>query len=84
VERLAAADYEVYFTFRASEQEAAELAERTSAVAVPADFTDPERAAAGVFGRVAQSSGRLDVLVNNARSTSPARWPRRPSSRCGG
>lgn len=79
VERLAALGHDVAFTYRSSEAAAADLRgaiERTygrRAVAIPADLADPPAAVEAIDAAFGRQFARLDVLVNNASSWSPAR-----------
>ena len=71
VERLAHEGYEVAFTYFQSEPDAAQAVESKrrrgrSALAIRADFSEPQAAAAHVFTEFTKKFDRLDVLVNNA------------------
>ncbi len=66
VERLAAAGFKIAFTYLSSDNEAESLAKEFNALPIRADLTDPLSACKNIFSTVAQSLGRLDVLVNNA------------------
>ena len=77
VERLAAGEFDVAFTYLTSDADAAELRSRlelsgTNALAVKADLTHAQRAADTITAAVAGRFGRLDVLVNNASQYEPA------------
>jgi NAD(P)-dependent dehydrogenase (short-subunit alcohol dehydrogenase family) len=81
VEKLASEGFEVVFTYNSSEVEANELARKVRGRAVRADLTDPAAAVAAI--RDAVRGGRLDVLVNNASSTSPPASPTPRRRPCG-
>ena len=71
VERLAAAGFDVAFTYLSSEGEAKELAHRlrsggAKSLAIRADLTQPVDAAATVWREFWGPFDRLDVLVNSA------------------
>jgi pteridine reductase len=71
VQRLAAAGYDVLFTYLSSKRDADELCKSLTTpdrrvVAVSADLTKPERAATRIYDRFCKSFTRLDVLVNSA------------------
>lgn len=77
VERLAEAGFEIAFTYLTSRLEADEFVEelgRTGrrAMAIAADFTDPQTAIGVIHRQFATFSDRLDVLVNNASLYEPA------------
>ena len=73
VERLAADHYSVAFTYLSSEREAKELEQRINGLAIRADLTEPEEAAATIHRAFAARFDRLDVLVNSASVYKPAR-----------
>jgi pteridine reductase len=71
VERLAAAGFDIAFTYLSSKREADDLgkvltARGRRALAIRADLTKPEKAAVRVFEQVRETFGRLDALVNSA------------------
>lgn len=72
VERLSAAGFRVAFTYHASGDEAAKLADSCGALAIAADLTQPVDAAGEVAAIVLQRLGRVDVLVNNASIYEPS------------
>src|SRR5205823_3515758 len=77
VERLAAAGYDIAFTYLRSSAEAEELTGRLKqkgrrAIGIQADLTDPMTAASVIESTVRQTFGRLDVLVNNASLYEPS------------
>ena len=76
VERLAAAGFEVAFTWHSSQREAEELLETLKrfgrrAMAIRADLTNPD-AAVHVAAEFRASFNRLDLLVNNAAIYEPS------------
>jgi len=73
VERLAADDYTVAFTFLSSQGDARELERRIKGLAIRADLTQPQDAAAAIFAQLTARFDRLDVLVNNASAYKPGR-----------
>jgi pteridine reductase len=73
VQRLAADDYTVAFTFLSSEPAARELERQIDGLAIRADLTKPQEAAAAVFAQLTSRFDRLDALVNNASAYKPAR-----------
>src|SRR4051812_17852856 len=79
VERLARLGHDVAFTYLSSEGEAVELqreiehASGGAALPIRADLTDPPAAIAAIDTAFSQRFQRLDVLVNNASSWTPAR-----------
>jgi 3-oxoacyl-[acyl-carrier protein] reductase len=68
VERLTRDGAQVYFTYRAGTEAAAELAHSTGAIPIQADQSSP----AAVDAMFAPLPGRLDILVNNAAETTLA------------
>jgi len=79
VERLAAKNCDVLFTYLSSHREATELqdavhqAHGITAVGIRADLADPTAAAAAVSRALDDRFGRLDILVNNASLWLPGR-----------
>ena len=73
VERLAADDYTVAFTFLSSEVEGRELERQVNGLAIRADLTQPQDAVAAIFAQFTSRYDRLDALVNNASVYKPAR-----------
>jgi pteridine reductase len=73
VERLVADDYTVAFTFLSSESDARELERQIKGLAIRADLTQPQDAAAAIFAQLTARFDRLDVLVNNASAYKPGR-----------
>jgi pteridine reductase len=73
VERLAGEHYSVAFTYLSSEREATELAQRINGLAIRADLTQPEEAAATIHRELTARFQRLNVLVNNASVYKPGR-----------
>ena len=73
VERLAADHYSVAFTYLSSEAAARELERQINGLAIRADLTQPQEAAAAVFAHLTSRFDRLDVLVNNASAYKPGR-----------
>lgn len=65
VERLAAKNWQVIFTYLRSEDEAKSLAKKSNAIAIRADLTEPNAAIEIISERIG-SIGRLDAIVNNA------------------
>lgn len=63
--KFAAMGYRVAFVYMESKTEAAFLAQKTGAMPIRADISDPE-AALGAVAQAADALGGLDVLVNNA------------------
>jgi pteridine reductase len=77
VERLAAAGFDVAFTYLNSDADAADLRNRlessgANAIAIKADLTHAQRAADAITSAVAARFARLDVLVNSASLYEPA------------
>jgi pteridine reductase len=77
VERLAAAGFDIVFTYLSSEREAGELASTlqasgTRCLAVRADLTDPISARDQVRQSFASRFDRLDVLVHSASLYEPS------------
>lgn len=78
VERLAAAGFDVAFTYLTSEKEADELRRAIEttpgrrAVATRADLTQPEAARDAIRDAIEREFGQLDVLVNNASLYEPS------------
>jgi pteridine reductase len=73
VQRLAADDYTVAFTFLSSEAEARELEGQIHGLAIRADLTQPQEAADTVLTQLTARFDRLDALVNNASAYKPGR-----------
>jgi pteridine reductase len=71
VERLAAAGFDVTFTYHTSAADAAAVAAGCGATAIEADLGDPGAAVAAVTASF--KPDRLDLLVNSASSFEPAR-----------
>src|SRR3954467_9419364 len=87
VERLAAAGFDIAFTYLSSKREADELSKSFAAqgrrgVGIRADLTKPEKAAVRIFEQVSESFGRLDVLVNNASLYEPSRLSEATADQC--
>jgi pteridine reductase len=72
VERLCAGGFAAAFTYRSNGVAAAELAERTGALGIEADLTQPVQACPHIAQAVLRRFGRLDVLVNSASIYEPA------------
>ena len=77
VERLAAAGFDVAFTYLTSDTEAADLRRHletsgVNALAIKADLSHAQRGADAITGAVAGRFERLDVLVNSASMYEPA------------
>jgi NAD(P)-dependent dehydrogenase (short-subunit alcohol dehydrogenase family) len=77
--RLARAGFDVAFTYLSSDRDADGLSREVQSLgrrplAIRADLTDPEAAAATVFDAFTRAfpAGRLDLLVNNASAYTPA------------
>jgi len=80
VETLAAAGFDVAFTYLHSSQEAAQLQARIrdlgrQCIAIQADLTEPVGAAGAISRSIRGAFGRLDVLVNNASLYIPESSP---------
>jgi pteridine reductase len=76
VQRLAADGFQIAFTYRSSQAEAAELVASlapSNALAIEADLADPETASRRIGDEIDRRFGRLDVLVNNASVYLPGR-----------
>ena len=78
VQRLAGEGLDIAFTYLSSQSEAAALEHELQSqgrrtLAIRADLTQPDVAAAAVFDAFAQQFARLDVLVNNASLYLPGR-----------
>lgn len=71
VEKLAAADFAVAFTYLSSGDEAGDLARKIKGIAIPADLSDPATAVATIESSLTKFSDRLDVLVNSASIYTP-------------
>ena len=69
VELFSKNGYNVAFTYKSSENEATELAEKTGALAIKADSTSPEDVVVAVSRTVSELGG-LDILINNAAVSS--------------
>ena len=77
VERLAAAGFDVGFTYLTSQASADQMCDSIRrwgrrCIAIRADLTDPVAAAPLVAGTIHDSLGRVDVLVNNASIYQPS------------
>ncbi len=77
VERLAAAGFDVAFTYRQSREQAVELVGRIEstgrkAVAIKADFESCKAACSHVATQFNAAFSRLDVLINNASLFEPS------------
>ncbi|MHC4608099.1 MAG: SDR family NAD(P)-dependent oxidoreductase, partial [Planctomycetota bacterium] len=68
VRRFCRDDCSVAFTYRSGRESAEALAKETGARALEADLTDAAQVKA-LVDQVLQSSGQVDVLVNNAGAT---------------
>jgi pteridine reductase len=71
VERLAAAKFDIAFTYLTGADAADQLVEKLNAdgrntLAIRADLTDPNTAIPMIAGKITDAFGRLDVLVNSA------------------
>ena len=66
VEAFAANGDNVAFLYRSRDEEAAQVAAATGAVAIKADISDPEEARRAITEAEAALGGSIDVLVNNA------------------
>ncbi|MGH7176495.1 MAG: SDR family oxidoreductase [Tepidisphaeraceae bacterium] len=74
VRKFASAGFDVAFTFLSSRSEADSLLlEIPDALAIEADLSNPDQAAAKVFAEFSSRFDRLDVLVNSASRYAPAR-----------
>ena len=77
IKRLAAAGFDIAFTYHSSVSEADALVEELSsfgqrrAIAILADLTDPDQFIDPIFSAVDRQFGRLDVFVNNASLYKP-------------
>jgi len=79
--RLASLGADVAVTYRRSEAEAQEVVEAMRsmgrrALAIQADFAQPDAAVDACCSAIERSLGRLDALVNNAASFDPTPRPR--------
>jgi 3-oxoacyl-[acyl-carrier protein] reductase len=68
VERFAAQDAKVYFTFHRNEEAAAQVASATRAEAIKCSQNDADGINAAV-DKIVAAAGKIDVLVNNAGIT---------------
>jgi pteridine reductase len=76
-ERLAAAGYDIAFSYFHSESEAKDLEQSLrdrgrGALAIQCDLTHPEESAEAVFSAFQKKFSRLDLLVNNASIYQPS------------
>jgi pteridine reductase len=73
VERLAAANFTVAFTYHSSETQAKQLAKSVGGFAIQADFVDPVIATQDVFKSFTDRFTELHALVNNASIYQPGK-----------
>jgi 3-oxoacyl-[acyl-carrier protein] reductase len=71
VERLTSEGAQVYFTYRTRTDAASDVADHTGATSIQADQSN----LAAVDAMFAPLPGRLDILVNNAATSTHLPWP---------